>query len=183
LQELQVIYAGIGSRETPEAALAFMTRCAREWAQKGWTLRSGGAKGADSAFEKGAIDGGGDSGIEIFYTDRYRIGYSENHDEDRFAKLGQSNVDTYAPELWLKAKEIAAEYHPAWNRCSPYARKLHARNSFIILGERLDDPVGLVVCWTEGGALKGGTAQGLRIAKDYQIPIANLGHSTYGFND
>lgn len=176
-----MIYAGIGSRETPPSVLEFMERCAREWAQKGWTLRSGGAKGADGAFEKGAIDGGGDGGIEIFYTDRYRIGYSENHDEDRFAKIGQSNVDTYSPKLWRKAMEIAEEYHPNWGACRPFARALHARNSFIILGERLNDPVDLVICWTKGGAMKGGTAQGLRIAKDYGIPIANLGQEGYGF--
>lgn len=176
-------YAGIGSRETPPSALEFMTRCATEWARKGWTLRSGGAKGADKAFEKGAIDGGGDGGIELYFTDRSRIGYTENPDEDRFSNLGQANVDRYDPEMWIKAKEIAAEYHPAWERCSPYARKLHARNSFIILGGCLNDPVNLVVCWTEGGKLKGGTAQGLRIAKDFQIPIANLGSDAYGFNE
>jgi hypothetical protein len=177
-----VVYAGIGSRETPSTVLTFMIRCATEWARKGWTLRSGGAKGADKAFETGAIDGGGDGGIELYFTDRYRIGYSENHDEDRFSNKGQSNVQTYSPELWNKAKEIAAEYHPAWNRCSPYARKLHARNSFIILGETLDDPVDLVVCWTEGGKLKGGTAQALRIAQEHKIAVANLGAKGYEFN-
>lgn len=177
-----MIYAGIGSRETPSAVLEFMTRCAAEWAQKGWTLRSGGAKGADKAFETGAIDGGGDGGIEIYYADHYRIGYSENHDEDRFGNLGQSNVNAYDPEMWALAMQIAEEYHPNWGACRSYARKLHARNSFIILGERLNKPVDLVVCWTEGGKLKGGTAQGLRIAYDYKIPVANLGQEVYGFD-
>lgn len=175
-----MIYAGIGSRETPPTALDFMERCAMEWAMKDWTLRSGGAKGADSAFEKGAISLGGP--VEIYYTDRSRIGYSDKESEDRFAKLGQTNVDTYDPERFAQAMEIAEEYHPNWGACSSFARKLHARNSFIILGERLNEPVDLVVCWTKDAKLQGGTAQGLRIAKDYQIPIANLGHSAYGLN-
>lgn len=175
-----MIYAGIGSRETPSTVLIFMIRCATEWARKGWTLRSGGAKGADKAFETGAIDGGGP--LEVFYTDRYRIGYSSNSDEDRFANKYQANVEAYDLEIWNQAKEMAAEYHPAWERCSPYARKLHTRNVFIMLGECLNEPVDLVVCWTEGGKLKGGTAQALRIAQEHKIAVANLGAKGYEFN-
>lgn len=47
-------YAGIGSRDTPQPILKRMTRCARVLDKKGYTLRSGGAKGADQAFEKGS---------------------------------------------------------------------------------------------------------------------------------
>lgn len=46
-------YAGIGSRETPDDVLELMTRIGRGLMKKGYKLRSGGAKGADSAFEKG----------------------------------------------------------------------------------------------------------------------------------
>jgi len=38
-------YAGIGSRETPEDVLKYMTRVARGLDRKGYRLRSGGAKG------------------------------------------------------------------------------------------------------------------------------------------
>lgn len=47
------IYAGIGSRETPKEILELMTLAAKTFAGKGFTLRSGGAIGADIAFEKG----------------------------------------------------------------------------------------------------------------------------------
>lgn len=47
------IYAGIGSRETPKEILELMTLAAKAFADKGFTLRSGGAIGADVAFEKG----------------------------------------------------------------------------------------------------------------------------------
>ena len=39
-------------------------------------------------------------------------------------------------------------------------------------------PVKFVVAWTEGGLLKGGTAQALHIATALNIPIINLGAAT-----
>ena len=50
-------YAGIGSRSTPINILRIMTKVATALEEKGYTLRSGGAKGADSAFEKGILTG------------------------------------------------------------------------------------------------------------------------------
>lgn len=47
-------YAGIGSRKTPDKILEFMTKLARILDSKGYTLRSGGAGGADTAFANGA---------------------------------------------------------------------------------------------------------------------------------
>ena len=46
-------YAGIGSRETPVNILYMMKKLARALGKSDWTLRSGGAKGADSAFYSG----------------------------------------------------------------------------------------------------------------------------------
>ena len=45
------LYAGIGSRETPEWALRTMTKIGATLDKRGWALRSGAAKGADQAFE------------------------------------------------------------------------------------------------------------------------------------
>lgn len=47
-------YAGIGSRETPPLVCRAMTAIAEGFG-KDWTLRSGGAAGADKAFEAGAF--------------------------------------------------------------------------------------------------------------------------------
>ena len=46
-------YAGIGSRSTPEDVLDRMYKLAILLAKRSYTLRSGGANGADTAFEKG----------------------------------------------------------------------------------------------------------------------------------
>lgn len=59
----RLIYAGIGARTTPPEILKQMTDYAKEMKGLGWTLRSGGAKGADQAFEAGA-----GKSKEIFYA-------------------------------------------------------------------------------------------------------------------
>jgi len=46
-------YTGVGSRDTPPHILDIMTKLATKLSPH-YTLRSGGATGADSAFEKGA---------------------------------------------------------------------------------------------------------------------------------
>lgn len=48
------LYAGIGSRETPQDILNLMRDVAIVLQLQGYTLRSGAAKGADTWFEKGA---------------------------------------------------------------------------------------------------------------------------------
>ena len=48
-------YAGVGSRETPPDVLKTMLKIGRYLAVKGYTLRSGGAKGADTALRMGVI--------------------------------------------------------------------------------------------------------------------------------
>ncbi|MCY4318605.1 MAG: hypothetical protein OXE76_05310 [Alphaproteobacteria bacterium] len=70
--------------------------------------------------------------------------------------------------------EVAAPLHPAWKRCSPGVRKLHARNAAILLGETLDRPVAAAVAWSVGGAAIGGTGIGIRIAEAHGIPVFNL---------
>jgi len=47
-------YAGIGSRKTPELICHLMMKLANQLGQKWYVLRSGGAEGADKAFEQGA---------------------------------------------------------------------------------------------------------------------------------
>jgi hypothetical protein len=46
-------YTGTGSRESPNNVLAIMTDIAKFLSETGYTLRSGGAPGADFCFELG----------------------------------------------------------------------------------------------------------------------------------
>jgi hypothetical protein len=58
-------YLGAGSRESPPDILALMRRIAAALAHRGWALRSGGAPGADTAFEEGARAAGSRIGLYL----------------------------------------------------------------------------------------------------------------------
>lgn len=150
------IYAGIGSRQTPPMCLVTFTILAARLEEFGYTLRSGGATGADSAFEAGVSDA---SNANIFLPWR-----------------GFNNNTSTLYEVCEDAFLIAAEFHPHWDRCGSAARKFHARNCYQVLGLHLDTPADFIVCWTPKGKVIGGTGQALRIAKAYNIPIFNFGH-------
>ena len=49
-------YTGVGSRETPQEVLSLMREYSRIMALLGWSFRSGGANGADTAFYDGWYD-------------------------------------------------------------------------------------------------------------------------------
>lgn len=144
-----MIYAGIGSRQTPQHVLQLMYSMAYMHAVGGATLRSGGARGADSAFAAGAR--AADGVTEIFRAADARP--------------------------WTQ--ETVDRFHPAPEKLSPYVRQLHGRNAMIILGEFSNQPVDFIVCWTPDGKITGGTGQALRIAKRFGIPVLNLGDPKY----
>lgn len=148
-------YTGIGSRETPDNILIKMKRIACDAAGDGLILRSGGADGADLAFENGCDMVQGEKEIYLPW------------------KGFNNSLSTlyYIPE---KAFEIASEIHPAWDKCSPGAKKLHARNVLQILGQDLNTPSSTVICWTKGGEPVGGTRTALVLAQQLDIKIINL---------
>ena len=67
------------------------------------------------------------------------------------------------------------KYHPNWDNLSQGAKKLMARNACQVFGITGDQPVDFIICWTPNGEITGGTGQALRIAKDFNIPVFNLG--------
>lgn len=149
-------YAGIGSRQTPPDICLFMTDIARFLEHKGYVLRSGGASGADCAFESGVTD---PANKEIFLPWR-----------------GFNMHPSKLCGVTSEALEMAAKFHPAWDECSTGARELHGRNCYQVMGRDLASPSKFVVCWTKGGKLVGGTSQAMRIARAMNIPIINLGY-------
>lgn len=155
-----MIYAGIGSRETPSNVLGDMADFAHYVARMGYILRSGAAPGADSAFERGCDQANGAKEIYIPWN-----GFSNRYLTDR-------GVITFNDP---RSEKIAAQFHPNWGACSHGARALHSRNVAQILGENLDTPADFVVCWTKGATGAGGTGQALRIARHFNIPIFDLG--------
>ena len=71
--------------------------------------------------------------------------------------------------------KIAAQFHPAWDKCSPAAKRLHGRNCFQVLGPNLNTPSTMLICWTKGGMGRGGTGQAIRICREWGIPVFDLG--------
>ena len=66
-------YAGVGSRETPLDVLKTMWKIGNYLATKGYTLRSGGAKGADTAFENGCDSVIGSKEISMLITTKEHV--------------------------------------------------------------------------------------------------------------
>lgn len=139
-----MIYAGIGSRETPEDILKLMKRIARQLERRGDLLRTGDADGADKAFR---------SGVE---KPENKEVFSAKHGIREWTFL------------------FTDHFHPAPKHLSPFARKLMNRNAMQILGRNGCEPVDFVVCWTKDGKASGGTGQAIRIAGYYNIPVFNL---------
>ena len=157
------IYAGIGARKTPPKVLQVMTALASRMEEEDWKLRSGGAAGADSAFEAGVTN-----------PANRAIYLPGNTFNQRSAQMPGMHNSTRLPG-WQQALESVARYHPAPERLSPFAKNLMARNAMQMLGPRMDKPADLVVAYTPGGQVTGGTGQALRMAGNLGIPVRNLG--------
>lgn len=157
--KMQRIYTGIGSRETPSDILDLMNRIAVVLNDMGFTLRSGHAPGADQAFENGCAATCGK--MEIFLP------------WEGFENAPR-NDPRYLTVIHPEAEPIAKQFHPAWDRCSQGAKKLHTRNVHQVLGADLSTKSDFIVCWTKDGKREGGTGQALRLAEYLHIPIFDL---------
>jgi len=146
-------FAGVGARDTPPEQLARMSQISAILRDRGWFLRSGGAIGADTAFENGI---GPQVGDEIYLAKQRRenpgiLDVRETH--FRFVK----------------------NFHEKPSALSEYATKLMARNGCQIFGADFTNPSAAVICWTPGGLEKGGTRMAIRLANRAGIPVLNLG--------
>jgi len=151
-------YAGIGSRSTPLDILSYMTAIGYYMASKGWILRSGGALGADSAFEQGC---------NKWYYENAKNGWP-------IPKEIFKAWDIKRDDDSLIALNMASTIHPNWPACTEHVRKLHARNIFQIHGRNFQEPVKSVICWTPRGEDVGGTRTAIVAARKYGIKIYNL---------
>jgi predicted NAD-dependent protein-ADP-ribosyltransferase YbiA (DUF1768 family) len=157
---LTMTYAGIGSRETPPEVLKIMSQVAEQLESYGFTLRSGAAKGADSAFESGVK-----SKKEIF----------------------PGNVKTGERELKI-AREIHPNPIALDNSKNPeFIWNLMGRNTNQIFGKNLDTPVDFVLAYTKDGitdgskrtVATGGTGQAIDLASRKGIPVINLANANW----
>lgn len=157
-------FAGIGSRSTPDPVLQVMRKVAHRLSELGYTLLSGGAAGADSAFEEGCFN----------RKEIYLPWPGFRHLQGRHCVTLPS----------AEAFRVAEAIHPAWKRLNDTAQALMARNSHQVLGADLRSPVDFVVCWTPDGCeseatrsrTTGGTGQAIALADRWRITGVNLAH-------
>ena len=175
-------YAGVGSRLTPPDILDAMGDIAQTLGDAGTALSTGGAHGADKAFETGALRT--DAPITVHTPWPGYNGYRPGRDPETDINIVHPNAaETVAGRTYA---DLAREHHPHWKRCSRGARALFLRNVSILAGA-LDDnggtlPVRAVIAYTPNGLPvgreAGGTGHTLRTAASLDIPCVNLSPRT-----
>lgn len=164
-----MIYAGIGSRETPPYILSLMTRMGRVMALEGHTLRSGGADGADEAFQIGC--GEVDEGLVEVWLPYANFRFELNR------RFPNRNVDLSNLAYTIARRTCENKSKGWWERNTSFGKDAKARNVHIILGSDCQTPVDLVTCWApvdKGGFETGGTGHGTAVARDHNIQVINL---------
>lgn len=144
-------YAGIGSRKTPKEILSVMTTLASTLEDSGMILRSGGAKGADTAFENGVKNL---NNKEIFYA--YHV------------TVESLKIASKFHPAWEYLSEYVRRLH-ARSVFQILGKDLKTHSDFVICwtpdGAEKGD---------QTSKKTGGTGQAIRIADAYNIPVINL---------
>lgn len=169
-------YTGVGSRKTPPDIIKLMKTYAVQLDGIGYTLRSGGAKGADSAFYNGLYEHTR-LNRAVFKPKLYLPWKGYNG----FSGVGHDSVCPQANEL---AQQVFDQSfgEGSWSRLKHGTKRLLARNSYQVLGKDLKTPSDFVVCWTPDGIEhweqrtrnSGGTGQTVAVASLHDIPVFNL---------
>ena len=161
-------YTGVGSRETPAMILDLMQEIAFKLACDGYVLRSGGADGADLAFQKGWERGKRLTPAEIFIPWDGFNGFSHGQDGVVYTLNKMTNSQ--------QAERIASEIHPVWDRLSRGAKALHTRNVYQVLGKTIYEPSRFLICYAKptktGGS--GGTNTAVQVALQHGVKVFNL---------
>ena len=157
-------YTGIGARNTPKEILDVMYDIGRDLGDYDYTLRSGAADGADSAFEKGCDSVRGLKEIYLPWKE-----FNNN----------QSVLYDITPDAYEIAEKL---YGARWTFIGMPVKRLMTRNIHQVTGKTLDKPSDFVVCWTPDGCRTkskrtkntGGTGQAIAYADTMSVPVFNL---------
>lgn len=184
-------YAGIGSRNTPKDIINLMSEISAKLFSEGWTCRTGGAIGADTAFEQGAILAGRSQHLNTIQVFKPNGTIREWFYSSPFKETPSKRIIRLPDDCWNLATEIASQNHPVWHHLKGYTKNLMIRNVFQILGtvKKVEYETGthlemnkssFVLCWTPDGATQnttrqtGGTGMAIRVANSFKVPVFNL---------
>lgn len=170
-------YTGIGSRETPEHICRMMKDIAAVAAMKGYTGRSGGANGADNAFEEGFLaiaphlpeENTAEFDVYVPWA-RFNGRYGPKHK--------RHNIILPSANEW-DAEQIMKTVHPIYakgGKLTGGALSLHTRNVYQVLGYNLKIPSNFLVCYAEptDNGVKGGTNTAWTLALQNGVECYNL---------
>jgi hypothetical protein len=128
---------------------------------RGWTGRSGGASGMDSAFMK-----------------RFTPEQSVIYRPDGKQFPGRCvDINTLPQHIIDECIRIAESMIPWYEYLDFGSRMLHARNALQVLGDDLQTPSRVVLYWANEnhtGFVSGGTRTAVALARKHGIPTANL---------
>jgi hypothetical protein len=159
------VYAGIGARVIPEEIRAKFWTIGNRMAYYGWTLRSGGAPGADSAFEAGCDVANGSKEIYLPWK-----GFNKS-----------TSLLYLERPINPRLIAIAKQLYSRWDDGAEGTRKLHTRNVQQILGKEAlnaSEYSRFVCCYTDRSYKDvqaiGGTMFGIKLAEMHNIPVFNF---------
>jgi hypothetical protein len=153
-----MIVTMIGSREAPKDICDLFTELGVEVRERGWWARSGHAQGIDYASECGALK----------RCIVYLPWESFNRQKEM---LGIPRTQPLRDEVL----EIVYKHEAYAKNLKDAVKLIKSRNVYQVLGEDLESPSDIVVCWTEEGKVVGGTGLAIKIATANDIPIINVG--------
>ena len=148
-------YTGVGSRTAPTEILKLMTRVARKLSIVGFTLRSGGAKGCDSAFASGSSDS------RIYIAD------------DAKSRLDAKILAKKYHQAWDRCNDYVQLLH-ARNCLQVLGDDLETPSLFLICWT----PDG-AISHNQRSIKTGGTGTAISIASKHNVPVFNLSLKTH----
>lgn len=154
-----MIITGIGSRNIPTSLFCFIRDNSQQYAGNGLHLRTGDAKGSDTAFSEGW--NGNRKDLFVPFKNRVKSNYHICGNQNQFAE----------------AKKLVESIRPHVKKLDEYVRYLHYRNAFQVLGLDLNQPSDILICYAEpvnSKSVRGGTNTAVQIAHKFNIPVYNL---------
>lgn len=154
--------ACIGSRDMDTKQVSWCRQIGALIATNGFELHSGNALGADQSFAAGANQ----EHPELVHLHLPWASYEVG------AVQARNHVSVYPFGNMKFYMDIAEEAHPRWDLLKQAVRKLHTRNSSILVPNQVD--VDICIAWPSAKRGGGGTGQGMRIATSRGIKLINL---------
>jgi len=147
-------YTGVGSRDLPDNIRDYIYTVAKRLESLGYTVSSGNSWGCDKAFT---------SMVKAKET------YQPQPADGYYLDDGRP----ITKEAIAEVRSVLDTSH--WNNMNDYAKKLHSRNVYQVLGYDLKFPTEFMICYTKDGKDVGGTRTAILIARKHNIPIYNIG--------